>query len=61
MSKSQLGDVYIDPTDGRKSQSFRVQYKHVDDGEIISFDDAKILHDQLRDAVPFTFYGVECR
>jgi hypothetical protein len=54
-----LGDVYINPT-GRKAQTFRVQYNQVD-GETLSFDEAKLIHTQLRDAVPNKFPGAECR
>jgi hypothetical protein len=54
-----LGDVYVNPS-GRKSQSFRVQYHRVD-GETLSFDEAKRIHAQLRDAVPIQFSGAECR
>jgi hypothetical protein len=54
-----LGDVYINPT-GRKARTFRVQYNQVD-GETLSFDEAKLIHTQLRDAVPNKFPGAECR
>ena len=56
---TKLGDVYINPA-GRKSQSFRVQYNRVD-GETLSFDEAKTIHTQLRDAVPIQFPAAECR
>ena len=54
-----LGDMYVNPA-GRKSQSFRVQYNRVD-GETLSFDEAKRIHAQLRDAVPIQFPCAECR
>ena len=54
-------DLYTNPTNGRKSQTFRVQYNHEVDGEAISFDEAKLLHAQLRDILPLKFPGVECR
>ena len=57
---SQL-DLYTNPTNGRKSQTFRVQYNHEIDGEVISFDEAELLHAQLRDMLPLKFPGVECR
>jgi hypothetical protein len=57
---SQL-DLYTNPTNGRKSQTFRVQYNHEIDGEVIPFDEAKLLHAQLRDILPLKFPGVECR
>ena len=57
---SQL-DLYTNPTNGRKSQTFRVQYNHEIDGEAIPFDEAKLLHAQLRDILPLKFPGVECR
>ena len=57
---SQL-DLYTNPTNGRKSQTFRVQYNHETDGEAIPFDDAKLLHAQARDILPLKFPGVECR
>lgn len=56
---TRLGDVYINPA-GRKSQSFRIQYNQVDGGTL-SFDEAKSIHAQLRDAVPIQFPGAECR
>ena len=56
---SNLGDIYINPA-GRKAQTFRVQYNQVD-GETISFEDAKSMHAQLREAVPLQFPGAECR
>jgi len=57
---TKMGDVYINPA-GRKAQLFRVQYSNRVDGETLSFDEAKSIHAQLRDAVPINFPGAECR
>jgi len=57
---TKMGDVYINPA-GRKAQLFRVQYNNRVDGETLSFDKAKSIHAQLRDAVPINFPGAECR
>jgi len=52
-------EQYVNPA-GRRSITFRVQYSGFDT-TILSFDKAKVMHDELYKLIPDAFPGIECR
>ena len=55
-----VGSVYVSQS-GRKAQTFRIQYAPSDDTGILSFGDAKRMHEELYASIPKAFPGAECR
>ena len=55
-----VGSVHVSQS-GRKAQTFRIQYAPCDDKDILSFGDAKRMHEELYASIPIIFPGAECR
>jgi len=64
---TKVGSIYINLTTGRQAQTFCVQYALCDENNnsttrsLLSFDDAKCMHEKLYSSIPMIFPGSECR
>ena len=57
---AKVGPVYVSRS-GRSAQTFRIQYAPSDDTGMLSFDDARRMHEELYATIPISFPGAECR
>jgi hypothetical protein len=57
----QLGDIFEQPSSGRRAATFRVRYTSVAESGGVSNEQAKRVHDEMYALMADSFPGAECR